>query len=193
MGLWDMPEGRARAVSSGQMLSPVLGIWKIAGQDTVGRSKTVYWPLDCSSTEVALPGSSTPEPGTGQSKDPSIAPHHQLIPVPQVVCKGPGVRAKVLQMLSGDLTEEGDSTLGERMSAAAWDTVDESIPRAWAHSTLVEELKACRMKKTGCSGTGVCLQPTGPFQAGLVSVIVTLAVRPSVAWPGLPGPCCASD
>lgn len=27
---------------SGQIPSPVLGIWKIAGQDTVGRSKTVY-------------------------------------------------------------------------------------------------------------------------------------------------------
>lgn len=88
----------ARAVSSSQMLSRVLGIWKIAGQDTVGRSKTVNWPLDCSSSEIVLPGSSAPEPGMDQSKDSSVASQHQLTPEPQVVCKGPGVRVKTLQM-----------------------------------------------------------------------------------------------
>ena len=94
-GLLDTLGGGARAVSSGQRLNRVLGTWEVAGQDTVGRSKT----LDGSSSEVVLPGSFTPEPGLGQSKDSSVAPHHQLTPEPQVVGQHPGVRAKALQTL----------------------------------------------------------------------------------------------
>lgn len=49
-------------------------------------------PLDGTSSEVVLPGSFMPEPGLGQSKDSSVAPHHQLTPEPQVVGQDAGVK-----------------------------------------------------------------------------------------------------
>lgn len=71
--------------------------------------------------------------------------------------------------------------------SVAWDTVGESIPRVWAHTTLVEGLKA-RGMETGCSGTR-CLSSTSrplPGWAGASNCDPGSPTVCCLAWPPQP-------
>lgn len=156
--------GGARAVSSGSRA------------ESCSRNRSVYHSLDCSSSEVRLPGVTTP----GSKLGTGLKQRFMHRPSPLADTRAPGtgpgsrVRAKTIHRGRATGHQNDEGCLGHC---------------GWAHTALEGGTQGLwdEEGRMLCD-LSVCLQPTGPFQAGLVPAIVTLAVRPSAAWPGLLAP-----